>query len=413
MSDNLASPVVRPSDFARPYPSRRAAEALRERIIEQLGRGPARPGDPFLTDAALVRHTGLSRSTVRRALDGLAREGWVRREIGRGTFVGPRAAGDAAVELPANPRTARATIRLAVSVFYEERGGWDWYTQRVLAGVEQLAEEHRVRVEILGTPRDDPLRAARRLRQSPPDVLACLSSDLHHMMILRDAEELGVPRVLVGGHFVRLPGPVVCEDNVQGTRLAVKALRAAGHRRLAMALPRWPGEWVFERHATFTQLTADDDGTACFLGPTSLRQPSDRDVWERLLDALGEELMRHLDRHQPTALVAGNFSTTEVVGRLARRGRLRVPEDLSLICFDQHPDAAAWLNTTPTTVALPLIGYGRHVAAAARALADGGEVPSLRRLPFELLRGRTVRDLRKVDGQGTHFPRTPLQEENE
>ena len=387
---------------------RRAASVLRERVIGRLRAGDSRPGEPFLTDAALVRHTGLSRSTVRRALDELARDGWITREVGRGTFVGPRVRDADAGQAPARSVEAEKVVRLAVTTFYEQDAGWDWYTQRVLAGIEERAEEHHVRVEILGARDGDPAGVARRLRRAPPDVLAVLTSDLYHMMVLRDAEQLGVGRLLVGGHFKRMPDPVVCEDNEQGTALAVGALREAGHERQLLLLQRWPGEWVLERQTHFESLLGDA-GLAAFVGPTSLQYHAPG--WDARLDAVGDEVMRHVERHRPTGLIAGSFMVTEVVGHLCRAGRLRVPGDVSLVAFDQHPSNAAWLGRPVTTVALPLLGYGHHVAAGARALASGDPLPAVRRLPFELLAGRTVRDVRPGDAGGIPSPATPLLEE--
>ncbi|HET7874900.1 MAG TPA: GntR family transcriptional regulator, partial [Methylomirabilota bacterium] len=59
------------------------AEALRERIRREAGHGDGRlPSEP-----ALCREFGVSRPTVRQALDILAEEGRLTRRRGRGTFV--------------------------------------------------------------------------------------------------------------------------------------------------------------------------------------------------------------------------------------------------------------------------------------------------------------------------------------
>ena len=46
-----------------------------------------RPGDPFPTDRALVCEFGVSRETIREALRGLAKDGWIVRHRGTGTVV--------------------------------------------------------------------------------------------------------------------------------------------------------------------------------------------------------------------------------------------------------------------------------------------------------------------------------------
>jgi GntR family transcriptional regulator len=55
---------------------------LLRRLQEDL-----RPGDPFPTEHILVREFGVSRETVREALRGLAKDGWITRHRGTGTVV--------------------------------------------------------------------------------------------------------------------------------------------------------------------------------------------------------------------------------------------------------------------------------------------------------------------------------------
>src|SRR4051812_8458495 len=60
---------------------------LAERLRQQIADGRYPEGAQFPTEEALGREFGVSRITVRAALDRLATEGLLRRERGRGTFV--------------------------------------------------------------------------------------------------------------------------------------------------------------------------------------------------------------------------------------------------------------------------------------------------------------------------------------
>ncbi len=69
-------------------------QALKDRIVRRTWKsGDLVPGDLELCD-----QFGVSRTTVRQALAELAREGWVVRERGRGTFVAPLKLTERAVE---------------------------------------------------------------------------------------------------------------------------------------------------------------------------------------------------------------------------------------------------------------------------------------------------------------------------
>lgn len=60
---------------------------LKEILEKRIKSGEFETGDRFPTDEELCNEYGLSRGTIRRAVDILVEEGWLRREQGRGTFV--------------------------------------------------------------------------------------------------------------------------------------------------------------------------------------------------------------------------------------------------------------------------------------------------------------------------------------
>lgn len=60
---------------------------LAETLREEISQGTYRPGDALPTEHELMRQYNLSSTTVRRAVHDLAREGWIYRKAGKGTFV--------------------------------------------------------------------------------------------------------------------------------------------------------------------------------------------------------------------------------------------------------------------------------------------------------------------------------------
>ncbi len=70
-------------------PSRQAPlyHWLSETLREEIAQGAYKPGDALPTEHDLMRHYSLSSTTVRRAVQDLAREGLIYRKAGKGTFV--------------------------------------------------------------------------------------------------------------------------------------------------------------------------------------------------------------------------------------------------------------------------------------------------------------------------------------
>jgi GntR family transcriptional regulator len=91
-------------------------------IRDQIATGSLRPGDALPSEEALGRLYDVSRITVRRALQDLTEQGYVRRRQGRGTFVAEHP--DAGL---AHPQSLRATLHRvqaetqATLIEYEQR----------------------------------------------------------------------------------------------------------------------------------------------------------------------------------------------------------------------------------------------------------------------------------------------------
>ena len=89
----------------------------------------------------------------------------------------------------------------------------------------------------------------------------------------------------------------------------------------------------------------------------------------------GGELLDLDDR--PTAIFAGSDQQALGVYEAARRRGLLIPEDLSVVGFDDLP-VARWLSPPLTTVRQPLIEMGRVAAEMLGHLIEGSRLRSQR-----------------------------------
>ncbi len=79
----------------------------------------------------------------------------------------------------------------------------------------------------------------------------------------------------------------------------------------------------------------------------------------------------------PTAIFAGSDQMAFGVYEAARRRGLRVPDDLSVVGFDDLPQAR-WSSPPLTTVRQPLVQMGVLAARTVLRLAQGEEIESPR-----------------------------------
>ena len=173
----------------------------------------------------------------------------------------------------------------------------------------------------------------------------------------------GFPIVLQGA----MPGLDVASvdvDNVEGARGAVAHLISLGHRRIAC---------ITNAPLVYTAAQDRYEGYARALGEAGLEVEPDL-VETGLFDApSGHEAMRRLlARTSFTAVfVASDVVALGAIGAL-REAELRVPEDVSVVGFDDIP-LAPYFDPPLTTVRLPAFELGQ---AAGHALLERISDPS-------------------------------------
>lgn len=168
----------------------------------------------------------------------------------------------------------------------------------------------------------------------------------------------GHPVVVVDAIVGHTTVPFVASQNRQGAADATAHLIGLGHRRIAFVGVRPDLESVRLREAGFRDAMRE---AGLAVDPDLVAHADDTPAHTR---AAVQRLLDH--RQPPTAILAANDVTALVAVSAARERGVRVPDDLSVVGFDNTPDAA--LADPPlTTVDQSLQHLGR---TAVRLLLD-------------------------------------------
>jgi DNA-binding LacI/PurR family transcriptional regulator len=192
----------------------------------------------------------------------------------------------------------------------------------------------------------------------------------------------GVPVVLIDHPHDRLPSVTV--DDVAGGRLAVAHLLELGHRRIAFAgdtLDSVHGSSASSRRCTGYRLALSDAGLPVDERLVVLR-PHGHDTAEIVDELLALE-------ERPTAVFAASDQQALAIVEAVQERGLRVPEDVSVVGFD---DVELARYAGLTTVAQPLEVSGARGAELLLASLEGSEISTPRHhLSLELVvRGTTA-----------------------
>jgi LacI family transcriptional regulator len=163
--------------------------------------------------------------------------------------------------------------------------------------------------------------------------------------------DYGAAVVTVDPHAGPSGLPTVDSDSLHGGRLAAQHLLDLGHRRIAMISGRPDLESARLRERGYTETLRD----AGIEPDPSLIQLGDYQ------SAVSAEAARRLlsGPDRPTAIFAANDISAIAAIEVAAEFGLRVPEHLSVVGFDNVPEAA--LATPPlTTVEQPIHAMGAH-----------------------------------------------------
>jgi DNA-binding LacI/PurR family transcriptional regulator len=254
----------------------------------------------------------------------------------------------------------RRTALLEV-IFHELESEW---ALEIVRGVERVAGQHGLAVvlsEMQGrrTPGRGWIEGV--LARRPTGVIAVFS-DLSDL--LRDQlRSRGIPLVVVDPTGEPLHDtPSVGATNWNGGLTATRHLLGLGHRRIGVI---GGPEWILCSRARLDGYRAAMDEAGVPVDPRFVSHGHFH-VGEGI--DKGRRLLRLPDR--PTAIFAGNDLQALGVYQAARELRLHIPEDLSVVGFDDLP-VAQWVGPPLTTIRQPLVDMAVAAAEMVLRMADG------------------------------------------
>jgi DNA-binding LacI/PurR family transcriptional regulator len=200
----------------------------------------------------------------------------------------------------------------------------------------------------------------------------------------RRLQERGVPVVLVGGYAPEVDVPQVSTDDAEAVRLAVRHLVAQGHRRVGLAVG--PDRFVPARRKRAAFLAAlVEHGLAADAAAAAVHAVNGLYTVEG-----GQAAAAELLAAGHTGLVCGSDLMALGAVRAARARGLRVPDDVSVVGYDDSP-LMAFTDPPLTTVRQPVQTVCRAAVSALLTEVRGERAPRSELLvePELVVRGST------------------------
>jgi DNA-binding LacI/PurR family transcriptional regulator len=285
-------------------------------------------------------------------------------------------------------RTLRLKRTYTIGVIAEEIG--DAYGALVISGIEEYLSKHNY-FFLTVIHRHDP-----QLLQTYAQMLLTRGVEGFITTDTSLTEMLALPTVAVAGHE-RLDGLTnIVLDHKRAARLALEHLRDLGHEEIAFIRGQILSSDSTVRWNAICEVAQQ---LGIRIRPELTIQLEGNDSTPAIGYPVAKQLLAR--KHPFTALFA--YNDISAIGSIwaFREAGLRVPEDISIVGFDDIP-GAAYANPGLTTVRQPLQKMGQIAAQTVVELIEGrGEyVPEIAIEPEFVIRQSTgpapVRQLRNI-----------------
>lgn len=320
---------------------------LKEYLKKLIRQGDIGFNEQLPSENNLAQQFNLSRHTVRQTLGELENEGWVRREQGRGTFCIYR------------EKACGRTIAVLTTYISE------YIFPSVIKGIEEILSAAGYNLVLANTD-NNKFKEAQHLENLLNQDIAGLiieptksARENTNIEYFKELERRHIPYLMLHAVYLDLDPAYIIMDDKKGGYLATKYLLQLGHRKIAGIfkaddLQGRKREMGFEEAFSEFDLLLDSG----FLGHYETEQ----------LSSYPYQYTRYLLQKQerPTGIICYNDQIALKVIEAVRDEGLKVPDDLSIIGYDDSSLAVA-SEVKLTTIKHPKVEMGRQ---AARFIID-------------------------------------------
>lgn len=317
-------------------------QKLKDYIKNQIIRGNLLPGEKLTSENTLASQFKLSRHTVRQALGELENEGFINREKGRGTFC--------------NRSRKTNAQNIAVLTTYIS----DYIFPTIIRGIEEILSNAGYNL-ILANTNNDKSKEAQCLENFLNQRIDALiieptksALDNSNLSYYHELEAKGIPYLMINAFYPDLEPAYLIMDDIQGAALAANHLLQLGHRRIA-GIFKIDDLQGIKRQTGFLSALKEFDipETSTLIGHYTTEQ----------IRSYPYQFIRNLLQKDlpPTAVVCYNDQIALEVLEAIRNEGLKVPDDISIVGYDDSSLATA-TEIKLTTVKHPKAKMGRQAA---------------------------------------------------
>lgn len=362
-----------------PIKSKTKHEKLREWIIARIDDGTYSAGDRLVSENELCSMFGVSRHTVRHALDMLESEGILDRRRGSGTYI-----------LKKPTMNSKKQKSIAVSMSYLD----EYIFPNIVKGIDKVLTGLGYSM-ILGITYNHTENERNFLKSCIANkvdgvIIEASKSALPNpnLDLYRELESKGIPYIFVNCYYEALNSSFVVMDDYLGGFIAASRLISAGHQKIG---------GIFKKDDMQGQKRYS--GFCAALNKNGLGAGKDNILWYATEDVdmftdskYDSQVLSKLS--DCTGIVCYNDQIAARMLSMFQRNNINVPDDISFVSFDNsNLSILCGVKFTTLTHAGELLG--EKAAESIYKLIRGDEKIIRYTFSPELIERDSVREIRK------------------
>ena len=352
-------------------------ETIKKKLLEDILAGKYAVNDKLPTESELMQEFQVSRYTVRRAVADLENDHYVYRIQGGGIFVDDWEQRESWTLK--NKMIGVITTHIANYIF-----------PNIITGIDRTISKNGYSL-LLSNTQNDPRKERASLLKMMENNLSGLiieptqsAINQENFDLYRKLQTLKLPVLFINAHYSELNFPYVEVADTQGAEKLTNQLFAEGHQRI-LGIFKTDDLQGIHRMNGYIKSYQQHSAQSAF-SEISMFQTKDnmQTVFKRVAAVLQRD-----DR--PTAVVCYNDQLAIQLIAFAKSLQLRIPEDLSIVGFDDY-QLSAFVDPALTTMAHPKEKMGHDAGALMLEMINHKPVQSII-YPPELVLRKSIKNL--------------------
>lgn len=316
---------------------------ISEHFKELIKSGQIKYGDRLLSESEIVEKFKVSRHTVRQALMDMDKEGYIYKEQGKGTFCSYK-----------EKKDEKKTI--AVLTTYIS----NYIFPPIISGIEEVLSSAGYTLTLSNTNNEKQKEEEYLQKLINNDILGLIieptmsAMENTNLNLYKELEKRNIPYIMINAKYEELNPAYVVMDDIEGGQVVTSYLLQLGHKEIVGIFKNDDIQGINRQQGYVNALTQYGiEVNYEYIGKYGTKEAS----------FFPYEFTSNLLRRnsKPTAIVCYNDEIAIQVMHAVRDMGLRIPEDISIVGYDDS-DIATATEVKITTIRHPKKEMGKRAA---------------------------------------------------